>query len=159
MKSCRIIRYFTLRGDLPGRLKRPPFAMGAFEELCPWNCVGIESTFFLASVIFLVDFNDERISHFLLNSLLCKWANLWTVTNSLHMKQTQRTKENLQFPLKYPAGMIHIYSKRSPICKQWFSKSQETPRQLVPRETFEMAGWSARETPEKWNFCSYHKPA
>lgn len=70
MKSCRIISCFFLRGDLPGRLKRPPFAMGAFEELCPSNCVGLENTSFLASVIFLVHFNDERISHFLLKSLL-----------------------------------------------------------------------------------------
>lgn len=28
----------------------------------------------------------------------------------------------------------------------------------MPREIFEMAGWSVEETPAKWNFCSYHKP-
>lgn len=58
-------------------------------------------------------------------------------------------KRNLQFPLKHPVEMIHIYSKRAPLCKQWFSKIQETPRQLAPREIFEMAAWSVKETPGK----------
>lgn len=55
-----------------------------------------------------------------------------------HETNTQgRQKKNLHFPLKYPVGIIHIYSKRAPICKQWYSKIQETPGQLVPREIFE----------------------